>query len=92
MTSFSSQKYETRLCAGSGAVGKEVFRDCHCRTRDSKLPRVFRDHEFKVTPVIHGLSPALQCSAALEKAMRKMVDWVHSGLRFSQTIVTGRSK
>lgn len=71
MTSFSSQKYETHLCAGSN-VGKKGSRDFHCRMRDSKLTRAFRDREFIVTPIIQGFSPALQCLAVLEKAMREM--------------------
>lgn len=58
--------------------------------RDSKQTRVFRDHEFIATPDTHGFSPALQCSATLEKAMSKMDGWVQLELRFSQTIVIGR--
>lgn len=82
-------KHEANLCARSDE-GKEGFRDYHCRTRDSMLTRVFRDHEFIATPVLRGFSPALRCSATPEKATRKMDGWVQSGLRFSQTIVTER--
>lgn len=86
---FFSCKYEANICSGTG-IGKEGFSDCHCRMRDRKQTRVFRDHEFIATSVIHGFSSELQCSAPPEKAMSKMDGWVQLELRFSQTIVIER--
>lgn len=71
MAPFSVLEVYSKLCAGSD-LGKEEFGDYQCRTRDSQMTRVFRDHEFIVIPISSGLSPELQCSVALEDAMKRM--------------------